>query len=69
MPQKVSRSGLESGFKVIAHSEALTAILPLRSSIHRGTDVLQATSHFTSSFMTEPSDEEQGIYMSRPLHL
>jgi len=38
MPQKGSRSGLESGFKVIAHCEALTAIFPLRSSIHGGTD-------------------------------
>ena len=73
MPQKGSRSGLESGFKVIARCEALTALFPLRSSIQGGmdgrTDVLQVPSHFMSSFMTEASGEEQGIYMSRLLYL
>jgi hypothetical protein len=38
MPQKGSRSGLESGFKVIVRCKALTALFALRSSIHGGTD-------------------------------
>ena len=72
MPQKGSRSGLESGFKVIAHCEALTAIFPLRSSIHGGTDGRTFCKQLLISWALlwqKHRDEEQGINMSRPLYL
>jgi len=66
MPQKGSRSGLESGFKVIAHSEALTAIFPLRSSIHGGTDGRTFCKQLLISralLWQKHRDEGQGINM------
>jgi len=72
MPQKGSRSRLESGFKVIAHCEALTAIFPLRSSIHGGTDGRTFCKQLLISralLWQKHRDEEQGINMSRLLYL
>ena len=68
MPRKESRSRLESGFKVIAQCEALTALFPLCSRIHGRTFCKQLPIS-RALLRQKHRDEEQRINMSHLLYL
>jgi hypothetical protein len=72
MPEKGSRSGLDSGFKLIARCEALTALFPLRRGIHGRMQILTFCKQLLISrtlLWQKHRDEEQGINMSHIIYL